>query len=395
MSAKIIHAVTISQSLNLMRGQLKFLSEQGFEVKAICSDGDNIQDFERSEGVDVLKSDMEREISLTKDLVSLYNNIKIIRKERPDIISAGTPKAGLLVTLAAYLCGVPIRVYTIRGLRLETTKGMKKELLLMMEKIASASATHVLAVSPSLRDRVVELGIVKSEKVNVLGKGSSNGFSLERFDETEELREKVKEIRVKYGFSKDNVVLGFVGRMTKDKGIEEMVDVFLRLQAKHSHIRLLIIGDYEEADFVKESTRKEITENPAIVHVGYQKDCLLYYRLMDIFVFLTKREGFGNVSIEAALTGLPVVAANVTGAKDTIKDEETGFLVDINDLPGIVAKLELLIDYPYVRNLMGESGKKWAEENFSSTLIWNEMSSYYQKWLNEKASVLTEVRFPK
>lgn len=395
MSAKIIHAVTIANSLNLMRGQLKYLKEQGFDVRALCSDGDYIEGYEKSEGVEVLKVDMEREISLGKDLASLYRNIKVMRKERPDIVSAGTPKAGLIVTLAAYLCGVPVRVYNIRGLRLETTTGLKREILLTMEKIAAASATHVLAVSPSLRERVVELGIVKPEKVVVLGKGSSNGYSLERFHETEEVQNAVKEKRAEIGLSDDNVVIGFVGRLTKDKGVEEMVDVFLTLQAKHSQVRLLIVGEYETGDSVKDSTRREIEGNPGIIHVGYQRECLIYYRLMDVFVLLTKREGFCNVSLEASLTGLPIVVTNVTGAKDTVKDEETGFLVEVNDPQEIVKKLELLIAYPYVRKLMGENGKKWAQENFSSVQVWSEMSSKYETWLNEKASLPTEVRFPK
>lgn len=392
MGNKVIHAVTISQSLNLMRGQLNYLNNQGLEVKAICSDGENINDFEETEGISVLKVNMEREISLMKDFKSLMQCIKVIRTEKPDIVSAGTPKAGLLVTLAAFICRVPVRIYKVRGLRVETATGIKRQILLTAEKISAASATHVLVVSSSLRQRVVELGITHNNKITILGKGSSNGFKVERFQKSAELLKTVTQKKKEFGLTEQHIVLGYVGRMTKDKGIEEMVEVFMELEKKYANLRLLIVGNYEEGDPVSARVRQEIKNNAKIIHAGFQKDPVPFYYLMNIFVLLTKREGFSNVSIEAALTGLPVIASNATGAKDTIIDRETGFLVDFTNTEDIAEKISLLVSNPELRNQMAANGKKWAEENFSNDQIWEEMNKYYQTLLASRVGVLSDIK---
>lgn len=381
MGAKILQAVTIAQSLKLMKGQLAYLKSQGYSVKALCSEGKYIEEYEAAEGVKVLTVNMEREISLHQDFKSLLACIKIIHQERPDIVSAGTPKAGLVVTLAAMICGVPVRIYNVLGLRLETTKGLKWQILLMAEKIAAMSATHVLAVSPSLKSQLVTLGIAKENKISIFGQGSYNGFSLESFRMNEEMECEVSQLKEIYGLKENNTIVGYAGRITKDKGIEEMVDAFLTLHKKDSDLRLLIIGEFETGDPVKESTRKEIIENDHIIFAGYQKNPAAYYFMMDVFLFLTKREGFGNVSLEAALAGVPVIAADVTGAKDTVLDGKTGYLVDPDDPAEVAAKLERLLSDPELRKRFGENGKAWGEANFSNEDIWQEMDHFYQRQL--------------
>ncbi|QDY44730.1 glycosyltransferase family 4 protein [Planococcus glaciei] len=164
MAVKVMHAVTVPQSLKLMRGQLAYLKRQGYEVGALSSEGDYIKEYEAYEDVKVLTVNMEREISLIQDFKSLVACIRLIRKERPDIINTGTPKAGLIVTLAAFICRVPIRIYNVLGLRMETTSGLKRRILLTAEKIAAAAATDVLSVSSSLKEQLVELGIAPEEK---------------------------------------------------------------------------------------------------------------------------------------------------------------------------------------------------------------------------------------
>lgn len=388
MGAKILQAVTIAQSLKLMEGQLAYLKSQGYSVKALCSEGEFIEEYEAAEGVKVLTVNMEREISLQQDFKSLLACIKIIHQERPDIVSAGTPKAGLVVTLAAMICGVPVRIYNVLGLRLETTKGLKWRILLMAEKIAAMSATHVLAVSPSLKSQLVTLGIAKEGKISIFGQGSYNGFSLESFRMNEEMECEVSRLKEIYGLKENNTVIGYAGRITKDKGIEEMVDAFLTLHEKDPNLRLFIIGEFETGDPVKESTRKEIIENDHIIFAGHQKNPAAYYFLMDVFLFLTKREGFGNVSLEAALAGVPVIAADVTGAKDTVLDGKTGYLVNPNDPDEVAAKLERLLSDPELRKRLGENGKAWGEANFSNKDIWQEMDLFYQRQLSAVSAPL-------
>lgn len=381
MGAKILQAVTIAQSLKLMEGQLAYLESQGYSVKALSSEGDYIEEYEAAEGVKVLTVNMERDISLQKDFKSLLACIKIIHQERPDIVSAGTPKAGLIVTLAALICGVPVRIYNVLGLRLETTKGLKWRILLMAEKIAALAATHVLAVSPSLKAQLISLGIAKEEKISIFGQGSYNGFNLESFRMTEKMEHEISTLKEQYGLKENNTVIGFAGRITKDKGIEEMVDAFVRLHERDPDLRLLIIGEFETGDPVKASTRKEILENDHIIFAGYQKHPAAHYFLMDVFLFLTKREGFGNVSLEAALAGVPVIAADVTGARDTVIDGKTGYLVDPDNPADVAAKLGRLLADPELRKRYGENGKTWGEANFSNEDIWQEMDLFYQRQL--------------
>ncbi|PSL40794.1 glycosyl transferase family 4 [Planomicrobium soli] len=392
MGTKVMHAVTSSGSLGLLRGQMAFLKQQGYEVRMLCSAGGNVEKFEKREGVKVSVVNIEREISLLKDLKSLIACIRVIQQEKPDIVSAGTPKAGLVVMLASFLCGVPIRIYNVLGLRLETTRGLKKLILLMAEKIAATAATNLLAVSPSLKDQLINLGIANEEKIRILGQGSFNGFDIESFRLTEELRAEVEAKKAEHGVTDKHTVLGYVGRITKDKGIEEMVESFLTLNKIHPNLRLMIVGDYEEGDPVSNATRLTIEKNENIIHAHYQEDPVPYYYLMNIFVFLTKREGFGNVSVEAALAGMPVIAADVTGARDTIVNGETGFLVDPTDPKEVANKLDLLITDLDLREHLAANGKKRAEENFANETVWQEMNVFYHELLAEKLEVAREVQ---
>ncbi len=392
MSAKVLHAMTIAQSLQLVKGQLKTLETLGYEVKALSSEGNYAEIFEQEEGIKVLHVNMEREIALRQDLESLFACIRVIRSEKPDIVNAGTPKAGLIVSLAAYICRVPVRIYNVLGLRLETTGGIKRQILLRAEKIAAASSTHLLAVSPSLKRQIVELGIAPADKIKILGHGSVNGFDLQRFELDEEMTRRVEEKRLAYGWTGEELVLGSMGRITKDKGIDETVRAFTELHARHPNLRLLIIGDYESADAVSDWTRQTITDHPHIIHEGYQLDPVPFYHLMDLFLFLTKREGFGNVSAEAALTGIPVIAADVTGARDTLLDGETGYLVDPDSHEDVIDKLDKLISHPDLRKKLGTAGQEWVRQNFSNEAIWEEMDSYYRSCLLERSSVLGEAQ---
>lgn len=386
MAVKVMHAVTVPQSLKLMKGQLAYLKKQGYEVKAISSEGDYIKEYEEYEGVKVLTVNMEREISLIQDFKSLLACIRLIRKERPDIVNTGTPKAGLIMTLAAYICRVPIRIYNVLGLRMETTAGLKRQILLTAEKIAAAASTDILSVSPSLKEQLVELRIAPEEKIRIFGKGSFNGFDLEAFKQTGQTEGEIEQLRKSLGLAKEHTVLGYVGRLTKDKGIEELVESFLQLDEKNTELRLLILGEVEDGDPVNARTLKEIKENDHIIHIDYQENPIPYYFLMDVFVFLTKREGFGNVSLEAALAGIPVLVADVTGARDTVIPGETGLLVQPTDIKEITEKIMYLLSNPELRKQMGSKGKKWGEEHFSNEAIWGEMDNLYQQLLIQKAA---------
>ena len=384
MNKKVVHAVTASKSLKLMKGQLQFLNDNGFDTYFISSPGGEIEEFTFSEKSNPLSIEIEREISIVSDIKSLAKLITIIYKVKPNIVNYGTPKAGLLVSIASFVCRVPVRIYTLRGLRLETTFGFKRKVLLTAEKIAVACSTKVIAISSSLSERAIELKIVKPDKIVVLGKGSSNGFPLEIYKDSADLKVEIRKIQNELCIQDSDFVVGFVGRMTKDKGLKELIQTFTRFNTTYPDSKLLIVGDFEEGDPVDSETKNIIEDHLDIIHVSFKKNLLPYYKLMDVFLFLTKREGFGNVSLEASLSGVPVIVSDVTGARDTVINNKTGFLVNESNIEEAERKLQWLVNNPLRKKEMGIEAREWAETHFDNNIIWNQLLQLYNNELNTR-----------
>src|SRR5690625_2965848 len=233
--------ITTPRSIKLMEGQLSYLDKSGYNVTVVSSPGLKLNEAVEKEGVNIKAIEMERDISLLKDFVSLVKITLYFLKLKPDICNAGTPKAGLLGMIGAWLTRVPNKIYTIRGLPFETSKGFKKKILILKEKIACFFADKVICISPSLKKKVIELNITNKEKIHVFGKGSSNGLQLDKFQNSIELRKKVKEIKTEYNFDEYNFIFGYVGRINSSKGINELVIAFESLQERYKKIALLLI----------------------------------------------------------------------------------------------------------------------------------------------------------
>ncbi|UOQ95057.1 glycosyltransferase family 4 protein [Halobacillus shinanisalinarum] len=377
---KIIHMVTVSKSLELMRGQLKFLQENGFNVGIISSPGIELDDLEVRDRISVK---MEREISIIRDLKSLLKLIYILAKEKPFILNTGTPKAGLLGVIAAYITRVPNRIYTLRGLKLETAKGLKKRMLWITEKIACFLATDVICISPSLRDEAIKLGLVKKSKTIILGNGSSNGIAVENYPEPPRVKDKVNEIKENLEIKSSDFVIGFVGRIVKDKGVNELVEAFKQLEENNKNIKLLMLGSFENGDPIKSTTRSEIENNKNIIHVGYIKNPSIYYYVMNIFILPTYREGFGNVNIQAQAAQVPVITTDATGTIDTVIDGKTGLIVPIENVSQIIDKINYLMLNENSRMEMGIKGREMVLYNYDSKLIWREMINLYNRMANK------------
>lgn len=372
---KIFHLVTVSKSIPLMKGQIEFLREKGFNACIIASDGKEIRKYDENAYRIV---NMQREISILNDIKSLINLIILFIKERPLIVNAGTPKAGLLGTIAAFITMRPNRIYTVRGLRLETVTGLKYKLLYMMEKIAMMCSTDIIAISDSLKEKIVELGLAKENKIKILGYGSSNGINLKDFN----ISDNLIDVDIKEKLN-NSFVIGYIGRIVKDKGISELIKAFQKLQKLNYNVKLLIVGDFEKADSISKEEIDIIKNDNNIVWVNRVENPVAYFNNMDIFVFPTYREGFGNVSIEAQLLKIPVITTNVTGARDTVINEKTGFIVEKNEVESIVEKIELLINDENYRENLGENGKARIEKFFSNDVIWNDLEKMYTDLLQE------------
>lgn len=380
---KLLMGVTSSISLQLLRGQLEYFSKQGYDVHLICSPSGEI-DRMLPENITVHNVRMTREISPFADLFSLLRIIMIYLKVRPDITNVSTPKASLLCMIAAFLTRTPTRIYSVIGLRFETCTGKKRKLLHFIEKLVCQLSTTCLAVSPSLKEVLVEERLAPREKIHVLGSGSYNGLDLAEFEL--DVAE-VARLKKKYVPDNQHKVIGYVGRLTKDKGIDDLVAAFTELSAEHTNLTLLLVGDFEAGDMVSPLTQKRIEENPHIVKTGFVPKTASYYRLMDVFILPTYREGFGNVILEAAAANVPVVTTNVTGAKDAIIPNETGLLVEAGHVADMKKALMTLLEDNELAEKLSGNGRMRVGREFRSEIIWQQLDKVYRETEVDKQDV--------
>ncbi|MGZ9583865.1 glycosyltransferase family 4 protein [Paenibacillus marinisediminis] len=375
----IVFAVTIAASAGFYRGQIQYLRQQGYRVGIVCSPGDiGTMDAERYE------VPMEREISVLKDIVSLWRLILLFRRIRPDVINAGTPKAGLLCSIAAFLTRIPVRIYTMHGLRHETLRGFKRRLMIQMERVAVACVHQVLCVSHSLREQAAAFGIARRTKSTVIHHGSCSGVRIEDYTLNESRLMDAKKIRSTLGIPDKAKVFGFVGRLTKDKGVEELVAAFDSICANQEECYLLLCGEYEAGDPISPSTKELIEGHPRILAPGYVSPVLPYYLSMDVFVFPSYREGMSSANLEACASGLPVITSMATGCVDGVQDGVTGILVPIGDVNSIREAMEYMLRHPEEVRLMGQRGRERVERDFQPLDIWRGHERLYDQLLHKR-----------
>lgn len=365
--------ITHSQTCIVLRGRLRALCDAGFRVVLICGPGALADMLAAEEGAEQLPIEMERSISPRADLVSLFRLIGALRRLRPVLTEFSTPKAGLLGNIAAFLCRVPTRIYMLRGLRLETATGPKRLLLRAIEQLAASCAHVVLCNSESLRARARELGLAPENKLRLVGHGSSNGVDVDHFVPGPDT------LRPNLGIPADAPVIGFVGRLTRDKGIPELLEAFNRVLESVPAAHLLLVGWFDESeDALTVWQCAQILAHPRIVHTGYVPDAAPYYRAMDMMVLPTWREGFPNAALEAAASGLPVISTLTTGARDAVLPGVTGLLVPPGDASALAnAVLELLSD-PFRMRVMRRAARRWAIEWFEDSRVLAKTIGFYR-----------------
>jgi lipopolysaccharide/colanic/teichoic acid biosynthesis glycosyltransferase len=379
---KLFFAVTVSISCVFYRGMLRYLEAAGFSTTMVSAPGTQLNEVSSSQGATSVAVPMEREIRPLHDLVSLWRLYRTMRAARPEVVDASTPKAGLLGSLAAMLARVPCRVYTLRGLRMETATGLKRLVLWLAERLACACAHRVVPVSKSLRLRAIELKLVSPEKARSLGNGSC-GVDTEHFTPKNRNSEQVAQLRQALGLTGNETVIGFAGRFVKDKGIRELVEAFRELSASRPDLRLLLVGDFENGDAVEPEVRSYIESTPTILLPGFVADIAPYYALMNVFVLPTYREGFPSVPLEAQASEVPVVTTNATGALDSVRHGITGLIVPVKDAKALTAAIDTLLRKPEMRTNMGHAGRKWVEHAFRPEVVWQAHVEMYREMLEE------------
>jgi len=380
-SPRVVVGVTSAQTCLVLPSRLKALREGGFRVSLVSSPGTMAARGSEVEGVSAHEIPMARAMSLLKDAVAFTRILCLLRHLKPEIVEFSTPKAGLLGMLAAWICRVPVRIYFVRGLRLETVPAFMKAILLWSERIAAACAHTVVVNSRSLRERTLLLGITGGEKVVLLGEGSSNGVDIERFSPGP------SEVRADFGIPVGARVVGFVGRLTTDKGLPELLEGFAEVLREMPDSYLLLVGWFDASeDALGTRLRLRIEGHPRIVCTGYVADTAPYYRAMDVLVLPSWREGFPNAVLEAASSGVPVVTTTCTGSRDAVVPEVTGLLIPPGD-PGMIAKAALrLLRDGELRGSMSQAARHWAVTHFEQSRVLGEMVRFYRHLLTSSAN---------
>jgi lipopolysaccharide/colanic/teichoic acid biosynthesis glycosyltransferase len=378
----IVYVVTVPQSLTLLRGQLKHMRSRGASAHVITSPGPEVGPFESREGVPVHAVDMQRRVTPLLDLLSTWEIWRLLRRLRPAVVNASTPKGGLLGMIAAWAAGVPARVYVMRGLPLVTARGPKRVLLRWTEKVSCALAHRVVCISPSLRDVAVAEQLCPTRKLTVVGAGSSNGVDAERRFNPDRLGRGARQAaRSDAGIPHDALVLGFVGRVVRDKGIMELEAAWRRLSAEYPALRLLMVGTPEPGDPPPAEAWARLQGDGRVHRVGQVDDVARWYAAMDLLVFPTYREGFGNVAIEAAAMGLPVVATKIPGVIDAVADGATATLVPPGDADALAAAIRKYVNDPALRQAHGRAGRERVLRDFRPEAIWEGVYRQYRQLL--------------
>jgi len=375
---RLVVAITDSVSTTLLRGQLRHASESGFAVSLLSGPGQSLERFAAAEGVTVEAVSWQRGLAPLGDLRGCYQAFRLFRRVRPTIVNASTPKAGLLATLAAFLAGVPIRIFTLRGLRSTTLTGVARFTVGCSEWLTCRLATDVVCISQGIREAAVARGIVPPAKARVLGHGSSNGIDIARFTATAEKAAAAADLRQSLGIPAESLVIGFVGRLVRDKGIAELAAAHATLLREFPDLQLLLVGPVESANALPPEARQQLEVQPGVHFLGNVADPSTAYLAMDVLALPSHREGFGNVLLEANAMGIPVVASAIEGCLDAVADGVTGTLAPVGDVTQLTAALAAYLRDPELRRQHGEAGRKRVVDCFQREQVWEAQIAFYR-----------------
>lgn len=376
---KIIRATTVPQSLDgFCKGMLQELSEK-YEVIGLSSPGEALESVREREGVRTIAVPMERHISLWRDLKSLMAMIRVFRKERPDMVHSMTPKAGLICMIAGWLTRVPVRIHTFTGLVWPTSTGLKRKVLMLTDKITCVCASHIIPEGEGVKSDLISGGITK-KPLKVLGYGNVMGVDLKRFSRRPEIEKLAKDLRDSELFT-----FVFVGRIVKDKGINELCEAFKRLHKEYTDTRLWLIGPYEDSlDPISPESRSIIDGGNGIYALGKKMgdELLAYYAAADCFVMPSYREGFPNTVLEAGAMGLPSIVTDINGSREIIKEGENGMIVPPQNTELLFNAMRLMIQSPIDRTRMAGNARKMIADRFEQGFVRKCLYDFYDEILS-------------
>lgn len=380
---KLMRVTTVPVFLfKSLRGQLAFMSRH-FHVIGVCSRERYFDELAQESGVPLVAVTIERKISIRSDIKSVISLYKLFRKEKPDIVHTETPKAGLVGMLAAWLARVPVRIHTVAGLPIVEAEGLKYTILKIAEKTQSFCATKVFPNSFSLMEYMADRKLCPREKMQVIGNGASNGIDTDFFDPEQISQVSQKEIRDKYKIPEDAFVFCFIGRMVRDKGVQELIEAFDDLSRKYpERMKLLLVGDYEPAlDPISKTTQDVIEKNGDILCTGIQQDVRLFLKVSDVFVLPSYREGFPAVVLEAGAMGVPAIVSDINGCNEIITPGYNGLIVPPKDVLQLREAMEKIFTDKQLLEEITSHARPVVVDKYRSSYLWNCLLEEYHKLL--------------
>ncbi len=379
---RLVIAVNSSIAVGFLQGQPEYFQNSGFDVTVLCPEKRSGEwEVARPDNVRVLEVSMEREIAPVQDVRSAWQLWGILRTLRPTVTNVGTPKAGLLGGFAAWLTRVPCRFYTLHGLRFETTTGLRRKLLIYAERLACRFAHRVVCVSHSVREKAIACGLVDQQRAIVFGAGSCNGVDVSRFAPTPERIRRAVELRRQLRIPPDAPVALFVGRLTRDKGICELLEAFLQVEQRFPRLRLLLVGTFEDGDPLPDEIRKQLETNERVILAGPVNDPAPYYAIADVLILPSYREGLPTVILEGHAAAKPVIGASATGIVDLVVDGETGLLFPVGDSSALADAMARIIEDKALARKLALAGHEQVKRKFRQEVIWSALRREYLKVL--------------
>ncbi len=375
----LIRITTVPISLEkLLSGQLEYMSSH-YNLIAVSSEKENLEKLGKKINLPVFFVNLTRQITPIKDLLALVKMYFFFKKTKPFIVHSHTPKAGTIGMLAAKLAGVPNRLHTVAGLPLLEIGGKKRKLLDFVEKLTYSCATKVYPNSLGLKDIIIENKYCKANKLKVIGNGSSNGIDTSFFNPELYSFENNQDLKAKLGIEQNDFVFVFVGRLVKDKGINELIAAFSKLQSQHKNIKLLLVGDYEtDLDPLSSETLDEITSNSAIISTGFEYDVRPYFAISNALVFPTYREGFPNVVMQAGAMNLPCIVTDINGCNEIIIEDKNGIIIPVKDESAIFEAMKSFISDSEKLQEMKENARQLIVSRYEQKIVWKAIFDEYK-----------------
>ena len=355
--------------LTQLKNQSEYLKNIGMDIMLVSSDGIEVSNLTAS-GLDHTAINIPRSISILQDLRALFALWRLFRCQCFDIVHSTTPKAGLLAALAGIMAGISVRLHTFTGQQWLSQTGFTRFISRLADRLIGLLNTRCYADSHSQRQFLVREGLVDPKKIYVIGHGSLAGVDMVRFNPNRWSQKQKESFKQKLSISLTSIVLIFMGRITKEKGILELLAAFSKIRSKDKYeVELLLLGPQDDERGGSNGIEPGALDAEGVHYIGYSDSPEKYIAISDLLCLPSYREGFGTVVIEAAAMGVATLGTRINGLIDAVADGQSGMLVPPRSERAIYNALCFLLERPHGINRLGEAARLRALNLFDASIV--------------------------